>query len=74
MLLIECSFVAPEDRARAHAYEHLHLSDFVERADLFENEAVVLTHFTLRSTADEIRAAIDTLPEVLRRRVVAFLP
>lgn len=74
VLLIECSFVAPEDRARAHAYEHLHVSDFAERAELFENEVVVLTHFTLRSSVEEIRAAIAALPEVLRRRVVTFLP
>jgi ribonuclease Z len=74
VLLIECSFLAPEDVTRAHAYEHLHVSDFAERADLFENEVVVLTHFTLRSTTEEIRTAIRTLPESLRSRVVAFLP
>jgi len=74
VLLIECSFLAPEDRARAHAYEHLHVSDFAERAELFQNEFVVLTHFTLRSSPEQIRSAIETLPEGLRRRVVPFLP
>ena len=74
VLLIECSFFAPEDVGRAHAYEHLHISDFAERAEAFENEVVVLTHFTLRSTDEEIRAAIDALPETLRKRCVAFLP
>jgi ribonuclease Z len=74
VLLIECSFVAPEDVTRAHAYEHLHVSDFAERADLFENEVVLLTHFTLRSTTEEIRAAAATLPESLRRRTRLFLP
>ena len=59
---------------RAHAYEHLHISDFAERADLFENEVVLLTHFTLRSTTEEIRAAAATLPESLRRRTRLFLP
>jgi ribonuclease Z len=74
VLLIECSFLAPEDVERAHAYEHLHLRDFVERADRFENGAVVLTHFSLRYGADEIRGYLGSLPETLRRRVVAFLP
>jgi len=74
VLLIECSFFAPDDVGRAHAYEHLHISDFVERAEEFQNEVVVLTHFTLRSTEEEIRAAIAGLPETLRRRCVAFLP
>lgn len=74
VLLIECSFVDPDDVGRAHAYEHLHITDFAERADLFQNEVVVLTHFTLRSSDEEIRAAIASLPESLRQRVVAFLP
>ena len=73
VLLIECSFVAPEDRDRAHAYEHLHVSDFAERASLFENETIVLTHFTLRSSVEDIRAAVGELPESLRSRVVLFL-
>ncbi len=73
VLLIECSFFAPEDVGRAHAYGHLHISDFVERADLFQNEFVVLTHFTMRSSVEEIRAGIGTLPVPLSRRVVPFL-
>ncbi len=73
VLLIECSFVAPEDLDRAHAYEHLHVSDFAQRADLFENEAIVLTHFTMRSSPSEIRAAVSGLPETLRSRVLLFL-
>ena len=73
VLLIECSFVAPEDRDRAHAYEHLHVSDFAERASLFENETIVLTHFTLRSSVEDIRVAVGELPESLRSRVVLFL-
>jgi ribonuclease Z len=74
VLLIECSFFDPDDVGRAHAYEHLHLTDFAERADSFENEAVVLTHFTLRSTDEEIRRGIASLPENLRARVLPFLP
>jgi ribonuclease Z len=74
VLLIECSFFAPDDVGRAHAYEHLHLTDFAERADSFQNEAIVLTHFTLRSTDEEIRRGIASLPERLRARVLPFLP
>ncbi len=73
VLLIECSFFAPEDVGRAHAYGHLHISDFAERADLFQNEFVVLTHFTMRSPVEEIRAGIEKLPVQLSRRVVPFL-
>jgi ribonuclease Z len=74
VLLIECSFLTPEDRDRAREYEHLHLEDFVERAGLFENEVIVLTHFSQRYRVEEIREALRALPAALARRVVPFLP
>jgi ribonuclease Z len=74
VLLLECSFLWPEDRARALEYAHIHLDDLVARAGLFENEAVVLTHFSQRYRPDEIREALRSIPEPLASRVVAFLP
>lgn len=74
VLLIECSFLLPEDRDRARVYEHLHLDDFLERAAAFQNEVIVLTHFSQRYRPEEIREALRTLPETLARRVTPFLP
>lgn len=74
VLLIECSFLLPEDRDRAAVYEHLHLDDFLERADQFRNEVIVLTHFSQRYRPEEIRETLLLLPEPLRRRVIPFLP
>lgn len=74
VLLIECSFFAPEDVERAHAYEHLHWSDFLDRAALFQNEAIVLTHFSLRYRPEEIRAAFRELPPSFAGRLFLFLP
>jgi ribonuclease Z len=74
VLLIECSFVLPDDVDRAREYAHIHLDDLVERAELFENEAIVLTHFSLRYRVDEIREALRRLPDRLASRVVPFLP
>ena len=74
VLLIECSFLLPEDRGRAREYGHIHLDDVVANADRFENEAVVLTHFSQRYSPSEIRAALQTLPEPLRGKTSAFLP
>ena len=74
VLLIECSFVAPEDRDRAREYAHIHLDDIVERAALFENEAIVLTHFSLRYQPEEIREALGALPAGVAGRVIPFLP
>ena len=74
VLLLECSFLLPEDRERAREYAHIHIEDLVARAALFRNEAVVLTHFSQRYRPEEIREALRALPEPLAERVVAFLP
>lgn len=74
VLLIECSFFGPDDISRARAYEHLHLADFLERADSFRNEVIVLTHFSMRYSSDEIRASLGSLPHALAQRVLPFLP
>ena len=74
VLLLECSFVADEDRARAKEYAHIHLDDILARADRFENEAVVLTHFSQRYGPEEIREALRAIPQPLAGRIRAFLP
>ena len=74
VLLVECSFLRPDDVDRARVYGHLHLQDFLDRADRFENEAIVLTHFSQRYSAAEIREGLRALPAGLARRVVPFLP
>jgi len=74
VLLIECSFLLPEDVERAREYAHIHVADLVARADLFQNEAIVLTHFSQRYRPEEIRGALTALPDRLREKVIAFLP
>src|SRR5512141_186605 len=74
VLLLECSFVAPDDRDRAREYAHIHLDDIAERAALFRNEVLILTHFSLRYRPAEIRKALDRLPEAIADRVIPFLP
>jgi len=74
VLLLECSFLLPEDRERAREYAHIHLDDILARADRFENEAVVLTHFSQRYSPDEIRQALRAIPASLASRVLPFLP
>ena len=65
MLLLECSFLLPEDKDRAREYAHIHLDDILERAHLFENEAIVLTHFSQRYRPEEIRQALAAIPDEL---------
>jgi ribonuclease Z len=75
VLLLECSFVEAEDLPRARNYGHMHVDDVAERADLFANEVLVLTHLTLRGTPAELRRTIaKRLPASLASRTVPFLP
>ena len=74
VLLIECSFVRPDDVARAREYAHIHLDDILARVDRFENEVLVLTHFSQRYRPEEIREALTAIPEPLASRVIPFLP
>lgn len=75
VLVMECTFV--DDRvsvAECRAKGHVHLYELAERAELFANEAILLTHFSARYRAPEIVAALDArLPPELRRRVVPLL-
>jgi ribonuclease Z len=75
VLIIECSFTGPSDRERALQYAHIHIDDLFERAALFENEIIVLSHFSLRNSPEEINRSIsDRCPERLRDRLRLVLP
>jgi ribonuclease Z len=74
VLLVECSFLGEDDRERARKYAHIHQDDIVERASLFENEAIVLTHFSMRYRPEEILEALEALPAGIAERVIPFLP
>jgi ribonuclease Z len=76
LLILETTFV--DDRvsvADCRAKGHVHLDEVAERAELFENEAILMTHFSARYSAREIVAALDArLPASLRERVHPLLP
>ena len=70
VLVMECTFV--DDRvtvAECRAKGHVHLYEIAERAELFQNQAILFTHFSARYSAPEIRAALDQRlpPELLAR-------
>lgn len=75
LLILECTFVGP-DVSPKHARQggHVHLDDIAERAELFENEVILLTHFSRRHRPEDIRAQVDArLPAGLRERVQLLL-
>jgi ribonuclease Z len=73
-LVTEMTFTRPNHpRENVHAYGHMHLEDFVERADRFENERVIVGHVSSRYELSEAQeAAAQRLPERLRERVMIW--
>ena len=75
ILITEITFVAPGERAHIiHKYGHTHLDDIIARADRFENEVIIASHFSTRMHPDQIQRIIDKrLPESLRGRLKVWL-
>jgi ribonuclease Z len=75
ILITELSFIrANHRREKIHKFGHMHLDDFVERADRFHNELIICAHFSTRYHPQEVRRIIDAkLPASLRERVKLWL-
>ena len=75
ILLTEMSFIrAKHRREKIHKFGHMHLDDFLERADRFRNELIICGHFSTRYHPDEIRRTLDArLPPELRDRLRVWL-
>jgi ribonuclease Z len=75
ILILEVTFVAPNERASViHKFGHTHLEDLLERADRFENEVIIASHFSTRLHPEQIQRIIEKrLPESLRHRVKIWL-
>ena len=75
VLLIECSFLADGHQERAEMYRHIHIDDIADFAEKFENQLIVLTHFSRRYSRDEIRTLVRRrLPVSLHERIRLALP
>ena len=76
VLIVECTFLDQRKSLEAtRAGCHIHLDELCERADLFENEHVVLMHFSQLYRPDEIpRILASRVPPKLRARIIPFMP
>lgn len=76
ILVLECTFLderKPIKLARSGC--HIHLDEIIERAERFENEALVLMHFSQLYKPAEVVEILDRrCPPSLRERIVPFVP
>jgi ribonuclease Z len=75
ILILEMTFVAPNERpSLIHKFGHTHLDDLLARAERFENEVIIASHFSTRLHPDQIQRVIDRrIPESLRSRLKVWL-
>lgn len=75
VLITEMSFIRPNHRReKIHKFGHMHLDDFLERADRFKNELIVCGHFSTRYHPQEVRRLLEAkLPAGLRERVKLWI-
>ncbi|HUR54425.1 MAG TPA: MBL fold metallo-hydrolase [Gemmataceae bacterium] len=71
ILITELSFIrANHRRDKIHKFGHMHLDDFVERADRFQNELIVAGHFSTRYHPNEVRRLLEArLPPQLKPKM-----
>src|SRR5439155_12409089 len=75
VLLIECTYVIDGHQESAAEYRHIHFDDIADFAERFENQMIVLTHFSRRYSRSEIHAEVRRrCPAVLRERIRLALP
>ena len=76
LLIMEATFLDERVSVEKSRFSgHVHLDEWIERAERFENEAILLTHFSARYKPSDVRAILDRrLPAGLRERVTALLP
>ena len=75
VLITELSFIRPNHRReKIHKFGHMHLDDFLERADRFQNELIICAHFSTRYHAQEVRRYVESkLPPGLRERIKLWI-
>ena len=50
-----------------HKFGHTHLDDLIARADRFENEVIIASHFSTRLHPDQIQRIVEKrLPDSLQ--------
>lgn len=75
ILITELTFFRPEHRKeKIHKFGHTHLDDIIERADKFQNELIILGHFSTRCHDVQMKQAVDRrMPAHLRERVELWM-
>lgn len=74
LLIMEATFVGEELTQKfAAGRGHTHILDHADRAERYENDAVLFVHFSMRHSDADVHAALAALPEPLRAKAHALI-
>ena len=75
ILITEMTFVAEDhSQEKIRKNGHIHLTDFVDRAEKFENELIIASHFSTRYNYHQVKKLVqDALPDSLAERLHLWL-
>ena len=75
ILITEMTFVAPSHRKeKIHKHGHMHLDDFIDRRDRFQNELIIAGHFSTRYHDKQVKHYVHkALPDMLAGRLKLWI-
>jgi ribonuclease Z len=75
ILITEMTFFRPEHRKdKIRKFGHMHLDDILEREDKFENELIIVSHFSTRYGEDHVRRALARkIPKSMSEKLQIWL-
>ncbi len=75
ILIAEMTFVAPDHRReKIHKHGHMHIDDYRDRSDRFQNETIIVGHLSTRYSDSQARRWIQrALPDGLGGRLIAWI-
>jgi ribonuclease Z len=74
LLIAECTFYEEEHAGRAEAGRHMHIEELGPLLERMNNEAILLTHLTQRTSLSDARRMLKAkLPSAVFRKVVLLM-
>ena len=74
ILIAECTFYEAEHADRAQAGRHMHINEFVQLIEKLQNQHIIITHTTQRTTMRQVRVILkETLSPEKYDKVILFM-
>jgi ribonuclease Z len=74
ILIAECTFYETDHSGRAEAGRHMHINEFAELIEKLQNQHIVITHTTQRTSMRDIRRILkETLPAEKNDKIILLM-